>query len=86
MHNYVNVVHRDIKPENLLIDENDVLKIADFGVSQIMENSDSLSNSTGTKAYLPTEAWTGMLFFFSSFKFLKVKNSKGNLRIFGRLE
>lgn len=33
LHNYCQVVHRDIKPENLLIDGNDRLQIADFGVS-----------------------------------------------------
>jgi len=32
------IVHRDIKPENMLIDENDKLKISDFGVSHIIEN------------------------------------------------
>ena len=38
IHNFANVVHRDIKPENLLIDKNDNLKIADFGISTIFEN------------------------------------------------
>ena len=42
VHNYVKVVHRDIKPDNLLIDENDNLKIADFGVSQILEEDKNL--------------------------------------------
>jgi len=27
------VIHSDLKPENMLIDDNDVLKIADFGIS-----------------------------------------------------
>ena len=60
MHNYANVVHRDIKPENLLISENDVLKLSDFGISEIVEDgSDSLSNNAGTKFFMAPEAWGG---------------------------
>ena len=33
-----NVIHRDIKPENLLIDNNMIVKIADFGTSAVMKN------------------------------------------------
>lgn len=63
MHSYVNVIHRDIKPENLLIDEEDNLKIADFGVSTIMENGDDqLANNAGTKAFLAPETWDGKPF------------------------
>lgn len=43
------VIHRDIKPENLLVSTDNVLKIADFGVSHIMENDDAIVKSqTGT--------------------------------------
>ena len=38
MHEGACVIHRDIKPENMLIDENDKLKISDFGVSHIIED------------------------------------------------
>jgi serine/threonine protein kinase len=39
VHNILNIVHRDIKPENLLIDNDDVIKIADFGVSRILDGN-----------------------------------------------
>ena len=50
------MIHRDIKPENLLIDENDRLKIADFGVSFIMENgSDEIATTAGSNYYFAPE-------------------------------
>jgi [calcium/calmodulin-dependent protein kinase] kinase len=36
------VVHRDIKPDNLLLTEDDVLKIVDFGVSEMFEKSEDM--------------------------------------------
>jgi len=63
LHNHANVIHRDIKPENLLIDENDHLKISDFGISFIMEDgSDELTNNAGTKLFLAPEVWKGKTF------------------------
>lgn len=49
-------MHRDIKPDNLLIDEFDNLKVADFGISQLMENDETSSNA-GTKAFMSPETW-----------------------------
>lgn len=51
------VVHRDIKPENLLLTDDDVLKIVDFGVSEMFEKSGNMrtSKSAGSPAFLPPE-------------------------------
>ncbi|CAD8115080.1 unnamed protein product [Paramecium sonneborni] len=64
LHECVNVIHRDIKPENLLVNSQDQLKIADFGVSHIMEDGQDgrISNQTGTQAYLAPEVFKGQNF------------------------
>jgi len=62
LHHHANIVHRDIKPENLLIDKNDTLKITDFNISHMFENTDVVCDSAGTKLYLSPEAWSGSSF------------------------
>ncbi|XP_078181265.1 CBL-interacting protein kinase 11-like [Carex rostrata] len=52
------VFHRDLKPENLLLDENENLKVSDFGLSALVESKrqDGLLHTTcGTPAYVAPE-------------------------------
>lgn len=51
------VVHRDIKPDNLLLTDDDVLKIVDFGVSEMFEKPEHMrtAKSAGSPAFLPPE-------------------------------
>ncbi|MBK6771897.1 MAG: serine/threonine protein kinase [Ignavibacteria bacterium] len=43
-----NVVHRDIKPSNIIIGENDVSKILDFGIAKLTQSNAKLTK-TGTR-------------------------------------
>lgn len=53
------ISHRDIKADNVLLNENDVLKLADFGVSEIfnatIESGDTVKDCAGSPAYMAPE-------------------------------
>lgn len=56
------IVHRDLKPENLLLDPFDNVKIADFGLSNIMNDGDFLKTSCGSPNYAAPEVIGGKLY------------------------
>ena len=52
------VTHRDLKPENVLLDEDHVLKIADFGFAGPVDGRDGsglLKTKLGTANYMAPE-------------------------------
>jgi len=55
------LVHRDVKPQNLLLRDDGVLKIADFGIARAAESSrlTKLGTVLGTAAYLAPEQALG---------------------------
>jgi len=57
-----NVVHRDLKPENLLLDNQLNVKIADFGLSNMMQDGEFLRTSCGSPNYAAPEVISGKLY------------------------
>jgi serine/threonine protein kinase/formylglycine-generating enzyme required for sulfatase activity len=60
------IIHRDIKPGNLLIDDEDNIKITDFGLVRDMAADDTGQNNLtqtgliiGTPHFMPPEQWHG---------------------------
>ncbi|KAG4387899.1 hypothetical protein AAZX31_09G064200 [Glycine max] len=62
LHHQKHIIHRDLKPSNLLINHRGEVKITDFGVSVIMENTSGQANTfVGTYSYMSPERIIGNL-------------------------
>ena len=60
------VAHRDLKPENILLDEDNNVKLADFGLSNIMRDGIFLYSSCGSPNYAAPELINGKYYNGSS--------------------
>lgn len=46
------VIHRDMKIDNILIDEHDIVKLADFGIAKKTNSSQANTKKIGTSYYM----------------------------------
>lgn len=55
-HAHTNLIaHRDLKPENILIEGSKLIKIVDFGLSNIMKDGKLLKTACGSPNYAAPE-------------------------------
>ena len=54
-----NMIHRDLKPENIFISDNYKIKIGDFGISKILNETNYAQTFAGTLLYMAPEMING---------------------------
>jgi len=59
------VIHRDLRPANVLVTENDMLKVADFGTSRFLEIAAYGTTVIGSPPYMAPEQFHGKAVFAS---------------------
>ena len=59
------VLHRDLRPANVLVAENDMLKVADFGTSRFLEIAAHGTTVIGSPPYMAPEQFQGKAVFAS---------------------
>lgn len=57
------ITHRDLKPENLLLTKTFEIKVADFGLSNVIEDGHFLRTSCGSPNYAAPEVIAGHVYF-----------------------
>lgn len=55
----LSIIHRDIKDENIILNENFVIKLIDFGSASFMQKGKLFSTFCGTVEYCSPEVLQG---------------------------
>lgn len=55
-----NIIHRDLKPTNVLVENEETVRVLDFGLATLADQEDEDGMMAGTLAYMAPEVFEGM--------------------------